>query len=80
MTQRYSDDVGRVLATVKGTDAALRVDRQGTVRAGGRHLHATAREPVVRGQVRQAWTQPVGWEKRVTAVDSAPKDAQAKSR
>ena len=49
VTQRYSDDVGKVLATVEGAKATLPADRRGTLRPGGRHLVAPAREPVVPG-------------------------------
>jgi len=65
VTQRYSDDVGQVLATVKGTKARYKLTgKELYVRA----LISSDKAPVnpsFEHQVRQAWTQPVGWEKRV---------------
>jgi hypothetical protein len=64
VTQRYSDDVGRVLATVEGTTARyVLTGEELYVRAV-----ATSTEPPENpsfpGQRRQAWTQAVGWEGR----------------
>ncbi len=63
VTQRYSDDVGRVLATVEGTTARYELT--------GEELYVRAvvtstkppENPSFEGQHAQAWTQPVGWEK-----------------
>jgi hypothetical protein len=63
VTQRYSDDLGKVLATVEGLDA--------TYRLTGEELYVRAvvtsnRPPEVpsfEDQKAQAWTQPVGWQK-----------------
>jgi hypothetical protein len=62
VTQRYSDDVGRVLATVEGTKAAYQLT--------GDELYVRAvvtssqppENPSFAGQKAQAWTQPVGWQ------------------
>ena len=70
VTKRYSDDVGKVLATVDGTEA--------TYGLTGDELFARAvvtssrppANPSFAGQKAQAWTQPFGWEKWVEA--SAP--------
>lgn len=65
VTQRYSDDVGTVLATVEGTSA--RYDLTGDelyVRAVVTSSLAP-RNPSFPNQQAQAWTQPVGWEGRV---------------
>ena len=67
VTRRYSSDVGKVLATVKGTTAVYRLT--------GRELYVRATvtsskpadNPAFKGQLKQAWTQPVGWKKHVAA-------------
>jgi hypothetical protein len=61
VTRRYSDDVGRVLATVEGTTARYTL--------AGDELYVRAvvtsseppDNPSFPDQRRQAWTQPVGW-------------------
>jgi hypothetical protein len=63
VTQRYSDDVGKVLATVEGLKA--------TYRLTGEELYVRAvvtsslppENPSFPDQKAQAWTQPVGWER-----------------
>lgn len=67
VTQRYSDDVGKVLATVEGLKAEYRMK--------GDELYVRAvvtsdqppANPSYAGQPAQAWTQPFGWEARVPA-------------
>ena len=62
VTQRYSDTVGRTLATVEGPSAEYRLT--------GDELYVRAvvtsdrapDNPSFAGQVAEAWTQPVGWE------------------
>ena len=62
VTQRYSDDVGKVLATVEGTTAQYKLT--------GEELYVRAvvtssqppTNPSFPHQKAQAWTQPVGWE------------------
>jgi hypothetical protein len=71
VTQRYSDDVGKVLATVEGTRAAYRLT--------GEELYVRAvitsdrppENPSFGGQKAQAWTQPVGWEARASGSGPA---------
>jgi len=61
VTQRYSDDVGKVLATVEGLEAEYKLT--------GDELYVRAvvtsdrppANPSFKGQLAQAWTQPVGW-------------------
>lgn len=63
VTQRYSDDVGKVLATVEGVNARYVLT--------GEELYVRAvvtsslapENPSFPDQKAQAWTQPVGWEK-----------------
>ncbi|MFO0954655.1 MAG: hypothetical protein U0835_26525 [Isosphaeraceae bacterium] len=63
VTQRYSDDVGKVLASVEGLKA--------TYKLTGEELYVRAvvtsslapENPSFEGQKAQAWTQPVGWAK-----------------
>jgi hypothetical protein len=71
VTQRYSDDVGKILATVEGVKA--------TYRLSGEELYVRAvvtsdrppENPSFRDQRAQAWTQPVGWGARVAPEGSA---------
>jgi hypothetical protein len=70
VTQRYSDDVGRVLATVEGARA--------TYRPIGEELYVRAvvtsdrppENPSFTGQKAQAWTQPVRRERWIAPVDA----------
>ena len=63
----YSSDVGKTLATIEGSA----VDYPLT----GKELYVRATitstkphpNPSYEGQLEMAWTQPVGWEKRVTS-------------
>ncbi|AGA30997.1 CehA/McbA family metallohydrolase domain-containing protein [Singulisphaera acidiphila] len=79
VTQRYSADVGRVLATVEGTSVRYELT--------GKELYVRAivsstkppENPSFADQVQQAWTQPVGWEKRIAAADT-PKAAKPESK
>jgi hypothetical protein len=71
VTYRYSPEVGQVLATVHGVKARYQLT--------GKELYVRAVissdkppvNPAVENQVKQAWTQPVGWEKRVTERPAA---------
>jgi hypothetical protein len=63
------EDVGVVFATVEGRRASYKLTgRELYVRAVVTSDRAPA-SPSVKGQKRQAWTQPVGWEGRVGAKD-----------
>ena len=70
-TRRYSAEVGKVLKTVQGTRAAYELT--------GAELYVRTRVtsskaaefPTYPDQKAQAWTQPVGWEKRVPKYDPA---------
>jgi hypothetical protein len=72
VTQVYSDDVGTELASVEGTSTSYRLT--------GKELYVRAvvtsslppRNPSFKGQKAQAWTQPVGWERRVMAGSGSP--------
>jgi hypothetical protein len=72
VTRRYSDDVGRVLATVEGPRA--------TYRLTGEELYVRAvvtsdrppENPSFPGQRAQAWTQPVGWERWIDRAGEHP--------
>jgi hypothetical protein len=67
VTRQYSTDVGRVLSKVEGPTA--------TYKLKGNELYVRARvtsskahpNPSIPEQREQAWTQPVGWERRLTA-------------
>jgi hypothetical protein len=69
VTRRYSEEVGKVLATVEGTRPEYKLT--------GEELYVravvTSSEPHDRpsfeGQKEQAWTQPVGWRDRLEGED-----------
>lgn len=59
VTRRYSDDIGVLLASVPGTTPSYRFSGQELyVRARVRSSKVVA-NPVTRGEVQQAWTQPI---------------------
>lgn len=65
LTRRYTDDIGRVLQTTKGARATYTLTGnelyvRAVVRSSLPHVN-----PVWEGQVREAWTQPVGWSHRL---------------
>jgi hypothetical protein len=72
-TRKYSADIGKVLATVKGTAPSYQLQ--------GDELYVRAvvtsskphHGPSFEGQHQQAWTQPVGWQRHTekTAATSA---------
>ena len=65
VTRRYADGVGAVLHEVSGTRATYRLSGKALfVRA---HVVSSRPHPNAsfKGQVEEAWTQPVGWERRV---------------
>jgi hypothetical protein len=62
----YSSQIGKVLLSVSGTKAEYKLTgKELYVRAAVRSDKAMANPP--RGEIskQEAWTQPVGWEKRV---------------
>ncbi|MCY3022817.1 MAG: hypothetical protein NTW87_27880 [Planctomycetota bacterium] len=62
VTQRYSDDIGKTLAVVKGPRATYKLT------GGELYVRAVVRSnrPSSRKNLpEQAWTQPVGWEKKL---------------
>jgi hypothetical protein len=69
-TRKYSDEVGKVLATVRGLSPSYQLT--------GDELYVRAvvtsskppERPSFKDQRRQAWTQPVGWRAR---LEDAPK-------
>ncbi|MEM7233447.1 MAG: hypothetical protein AAF517_14810 [Planctomycetota bacterium] len=64
-SRRYSNDVGAVLAEVKGRTASYALTgKELYVRAMVRS-NKTVERPVWEDQKEQAWTQPVGWRTRV---------------
>ena len=72
MNVPVSGDVGAVLASARGTRAAYKLTgRELYVRATITSTRA-ADNPAFEGQLKQAWTQPVGWEGRVGRP--APRD------
>jgi hypothetical protein len=73
MPHHYSDDVGKVLATVEGPKAAYDLT--------GKELYVRAvvtsslppENPSFKDQKAQAWTQPVGWIPRVFRASMFPR-------
>ncbi len=63
VTYRYSDEVGRVLSTARGPSARYKLNgKEFYVRAVVTSSQAPV-NPALEHQHKQAWTQPVGWEK-----------------
>lgn len=70
-SRKYSGEVGKVLATVKGTTPSYKLTgREFYVRATVTSSRPVA-DPVFKGQLEQAWVQPVGWEGRVEVKPAA---------
>lgn len=73
VTQRYSDEVGQVLATAQGAQAVYRLT--------GKELYVRAvvtaskppENPSFTDQRAQAWTQPVGWDHRLPSPPAGPR-------
>ena len=67
-TKKYSPEIGRTFAEVKGTNA--------TYQLTGEELYVRAvvtsslahPDPSLAGQLHQAWTQPVGWSLKTDAT------------
>jgi hypothetical protein len=65
VTRKYSSEIGEVVSTVEGPTPSYRL--------AGDELYVRAvvtstlphRDPSFNGQLQQAWTQPVGWQKHV---------------
>jgi hypothetical protein len=69
-TRVYSEDVGRILQTTRGTQASYKLTgKEFYVRAVVTSNRPPV-DPIFEGQLEQAWTQPVGW-KRVLAPPPA---------
>ena len=62
---RYSSDVGKVLAEAKGVSASYKIKGNEYYVRAIVYSNAAPDNPVLKGQVKQAWTQPVGWNKHV---------------
>ncbi len=77
VTSKYSDDVGKVLATVEGPKASY------TLKGNELYVRAvitSSKPPAVpsfEGKKMQAWTQPVGWSGRVSSVSSSTQPTTA---
>jgi hypothetical protein len=65
VTYRYSDDVGRVLSTHSGIAARYQLTGKEYYVRAVITSSAPPANPALEGQRKQAWTQPVGWEKWV---------------
>ncbi len=63
ITRKYSDDVGKTLATVNGTTAVYKLTGNELYVRAIISSNRGAVNPSFKDQVKQAWTQPVGWEK-----------------
>lgn len=62
VTQKYSDEIGKTLSEVKGVRGSYQLT------GGELYVRAVVRSsqpPLRKDLPRQAWTQPVGWEKRL---------------
>lgn len=63
VTKIYSDDVGKVLAEVKGTEAVYQLTGDELYVRAIVTSSAPHPNPSYQGEMKQAWTQPVGWKK-----------------
>ncbi|WP_435015541.1 PHP domain-containing protein [Tundrisphaera sp. TA3] len=61
VTQRYSESVGKILATVEGPVAEYRLTGDELYVRATISSDQPPENPSFPGQVAQAWTQPVGW-------------------
>ena len=69
VTKKYAEQVGKVLATVKGANPSYELSGDELyVRAVVTSSEAHDR-PSFKGQKKQAWTQPVGWRERVESEE-----------
>jgi hypothetical protein len=64
-SRKYSGEVGKVLATVKGAKPSYQLTGQELYVRATVTSSKPARDPVFKGQHQQAWVQPVGWEGHV---------------
>ena len=64
-TRRYSQDVGRVLATVKGRKARYELTGKELYVRAIVSSSAKPDRPIFGDQVKKAWIQPVGWRHQV---------------
>ena len=62
-TKKDSDDVGQVLAEVKGLKPSYKLTGDELYVRAVVNSSKGAPNPIFKDQKRQAWTQPVGWEK-----------------
>ena len=65
VTGHYSPDIGKVLMKVEGTSATYRLTGDELYVRAVVHSSQPPANPSFDGQVAQAWTQPVGWDKHV---------------
>lgn len=72
VTQEYSRDVGKVLATVEGTKASYELTGQELYVRAVVTSSEPPEFPSMPDQKAMAWTQPVGWEKWVVFRPLAP--------
>jgi hypothetical protein len=61
-TRKYSGEIGKVLATVKGTTPSFKLTGKELYVRATVTSTKDARDPSFKGQKQQAWAQPVGWE------------------
>jgi hypothetical protein len=73
VSRKYSGEVGQVLATAEGLSAKYTLTgKELYVRAVVTSSEAPA-DPSFKGQMRQAWTQPVGWEAALVRPVTLPR-------
>jgi len=63
ITRHYSDDIGKTLATTTGTKASYKLTGKELYVRAIISSNKPAANPSYKDQMKQAWTQPVGWEK-----------------
>lgn len=70
-SRKYSGEIGKVLATVKGATPSYKLTGKELYVRATVTSSRPASDPVFKGQQQQAWVQPVGWEGHVAAEPAA---------
>lgn len=71
-TRKYSEDIGRVLATVEGLNPRYQLTGDELYVRAVVTSNVPHEDPSFANQYQQAWTQPVGWDRRLNGANTAP--------
>lgn len=70
-SRKYSGEIGKVLATVKGTTPSYKLTGNELYVRATVTSSKPARDPVFKDQMQQVWVQPIGWEGHVVGEADA---------